>query len=94
MSILQTPQSSPTEAVLTILLHEITTISNNFILVLEDYHVIDSKAVNDAITFLLERLPPPMHLVITTCEDPSLPLTRLRVRNQLTELRAADLCFA
>jgi LuxR family transcriptional regulator, maltose regulon positive regulatory protein len=55
--------------------------------------VIDSKPVDEALTFLLEHLPPRMHLVIATREDPHLPLARLRARGQLTELRAADLRF-
>ena len=55
--------------------------------------MIDSKPVDNALTFLLEHLPPQMHLVIATREDPPLPLARLRARNQLTELRAADLRF-
>ena len=62
-------------------------------LVLDDYHAIDSKPVDETLTFLLEHLPPQMHLVITTREDPHLPLARLRARGQLTELRAADLRF-
>ena len=83
----------PTEAILTALLNEITTIPDHFVLVLDDYHVIDAKPVDEALTFLLEHLPPQMHLVITTREDPQLPLARLRARGQLTELRAADLRF-
>ena len=67
---------------------------DNFILVLDDYHVIDAKPVNDALAFLLEHLPQQMHLVIATREDPPLPLARLRARGQLTELRAADLRFS
>ena len=70
-----------------------STIPRTFILVLDDYHVIDSKPVDEALTFLLEHLPPQMHLVIATREDPHLPLARLRARGQLTELRAADLRF-
>ena len=62
-------------------------------LVIDDYHVIDSKAADEALAFLLNHLPPQMHLVIITREDPQLPLTRLRARGQLTELRAADLRF-
>ena len=93
LRVLQSPQPPPIESILTTLLNEITTIPDNFILVLDDYHLIDSKAVDNALTFLLEHLPPQMHLVITTREDPNLPLARLRVRNQLTELRAADLRF-
>ena len=90
---LQSPQPPPIESILTALLNEITTISHNFILVLDDYHIIDSKPVDSAIAFLLEHLPPQMHLVVTTREDPPLPLARLRARGQLTELRAADLRF-
>ena len=89
----QSPQPPPIESILTALLNEITTIPDHFILVLDDYHVIDSKPVDNALTFLLEHLPPQMHLVIATREDPPLPLARLRARGQLTELRAADLRF-
>jgi len=90
---LQSPQPPPIESILTALLNEITTIPDHFILVLDDYHLIDAKPVDNALTFLLEHLPPQMHLVIATREDPHLPLARLRARSQLTELRAADLRF-
>ena len=90
---IQSPQPPPIEAVLTALLNEINTIPEDFVLVLDDYHAIDAKPVDDTLTFLLEHLPSQMHLVITTREDPRLPLARLRARGQLTELRAADLRF-
>ena len=93
LGVLQSPQPPTIESILIALLNEITTIPDNFVLVLDDYHVIDSKPVDEALTFLLEHLPPHMHLVIATREDPHLPLTRLRARGQLTELRAADLRF-
>jgi LuxR family maltose regulon positive regulatory protein len=93
LAILESPQPLPIESILTTLLNEITTIPDYFVLVLDDYHVLDSKPVDEALTFLLEHLPPQMHLVITTREDPHLPLARLRARGQLTELRAADLRF-
>ena len=93
LGVLQSPQPPSIESILTTLLNEIATIPDNFILVLDDYHVIDAKPVDDALTFLLEHLPPQMHLVIATREDPHLPLARLRARGQLTELRAADLRF-
>jgi LuxR family maltose regulon positive regulatory protein len=93
MALLQSPQPPPTESILTTLLNEITAIPHNFILVLDDYHVIDSKPVDQALTFLLKHLPSQMHLVITTREDPHLPLAQLRARGQITELRAADLRF-
>ena len=90
---LQSPQPPSIESILTALLNEIAAIPNNFILVLDDYHAIDSNLVDQALIFLLEHLPPQMHLVIATREDPDLPLARLRARGQLTELRAADLRF-
>jgi LuxR family maltose regulon positive regulatory protein len=90
---LQSPQPPPIESILTALLNEITTLPDHFILVLDDYHLIDAKPVDEALTFLLEHLPPQMHLVLVSREDPSLPLARLRARGQLTELRTADLRF-
>ncbi|RPI30626.1 MAG: LuxR family transcriptional regulator, partial [Chloroflexota bacterium] len=93
LAVLQSPQPPSNESILTTLLNEIATISDSFILVLDDYHVIDSEPIDLALTFLLEHLPPQMHLVLTTREDPSLPLARLRARGQLTELRAAKLRF-
>jgi LuxR family maltose regulon positive regulatory protein len=93
LGMLQSPQPPPTEAVLTALLNEITTLPHGFVLVLDDYHVVDSEPVDQALAFLLEHLPPQIHLVIATREDPALPLARWRARGQLTELRAADLRF-
>lgn len=93
LAILQSPQPPPSESILTTLLNDIATISDRFILVLDDYHVIDSQPLDQALAFLVEHQPPQMHLVIATREDPHLPLARLRVRGQLTELRAADLRF-
>ena len=90
---LQSPQPPTTESVLTTLLNEITDIPGNIILVLDDYHLVDAAAIDDALAFLLEHLPPRMHLVIATREDPNLPLARLRARGQLMELRAEDLRF-
>lgn len=90
---LQTPQPPAIEALLTILLNEIANIPDSIIVVLDDYHLMDGEAVENALTFMVENLPPQLHLVITTREDPRLPLARLRARGQLTELRAADLRF-
>jgi len=78
---------------LTALLNDITTFPDHFVLVLDDYHVIDAQPVDIALAFLVEHLPSHMHLVIATREDPPLSLARLRARGQLTELRAADLRF-
>lgn len=63
------------------------------ILVLDDYHVIEAEEVHGALGWLLERLPPEFHLVMTTRVDPPLHLPRLRARGLLSELRAEDLRF-
>src|SRR5436309_6120806 len=93
LGVLQSSQPPPTDAMLTSLLNDLTTLPDDFVLVLDDYHVIDAKPVDAALTYLVEHLPPQMHLVIATREDPQLPLARLRARSHLTELRAADLRF-
>ena len=92
-SALETVQSPAFEPVIAALINDLDGLSHPFILILDDYHVIDSQVVDQALAFLVEHLPPQLHLVIATREDPSLPLARLRVRGQLTELRAADLRF-
>jgi LuxR family maltose regulon positive regulatory protein len=83
----------PTAALLTALLNELSAIPDRFVLVLDDYHVLDCQPIDEALTFVIDHLPPSMQLVITTREDPQLPLARLRARGQLTELRAAELRF-
>jgi len=93
LGVLHSPQPSPTASILTALLNDLTTISDHFVLVLDDYHVLDAKPIDHALTFLLDHLPPHMHLVIATREDPPLPLARLRVGGHLIELRAVDLRF-
>jgi LuxR family maltose regulon positive regulatory protein len=94
MDMLISPQPPPAESILTILLDELLPMQNDFTLVLDDYHIIDDSKVNDALAFLLEHLPARMHLLIATREDPPLPIARLRVMDQLTELRVADLRFS
>jgi LuxR family maltose regulon positive regulatory protein len=94
LGVLESTQPPPIESILTALLNEIITVPDGFALVLDDCHMIDAQPVEHALAFLLEHLPPQMHLVIATREDPHLPLARLRARGQLTELRAADLRFS
>jgi LuxR family maltose regulon positive regulatory protein len=83
----------PAPSVLAALVNEISTVPESFVLVLDDYHVIDATAVDLVLTFLLEHVPAQMHLVISTRQDPNLPLARLRAGGHLTEVRAADLRF-
>ncbi len=90
---LQSPQPPPPESVLTVLLNDIAATQDQFVLVLDDYHVVDSTVIDRAVAFLIDHLPPQMHLVIATREDPHLPLSRLRTGGQLTEMRAEGLRF-
>jgi LuxR family maltose regulon positive regulatory protein len=91
LPLLQPPQ--PSEAGLAALLNDLDAISDDVVLVLDDYHVIDAPDVQDGMAFLLEHLPPQIHLVIASRADPALPLGRLRGRGELVEIRAADLRF-
>jgi LuxR family maltose regulon positive regulatory protein len=83
----------PTELVLTTLLNDLAAAPGEVWLVLDDYHLVDSHDVRDGMTLLLERLPPHVHVVLSTRADPDLPLARWRVRGELVEIRAADLRF-
>ncbi len=89
-------QSSPlphSHTLLTLLINELTAISERFILVLDDYHTLETETIDQALTFFLDHMPPAMHLVLTSRVDPNLPLSRLRASGQLNELRSADLRF-
>ena len=79
LALLQSPPS-PTEAVLAALLNDLSAVPDDMVLVLDDYHVIESVDLQDGVAFLLEHLPPQIHLVIATRADPALPLARLRAR--------------
>jgi len=92
-NLLEAHQPPAIESLLTPLLNEIATLPRDFVLVLDDYHVLDNTEIDSALAFLIDNQPSQMHLVITTREDPRLPLARLRARRQLMELRAADLRF-
>jgi LuxR family transcriptional regulator, maltose regulon positive regulatory protein len=93
MALLRSPKPPLMEAILTPLLNAIGTMSAEAALILDDYHLITTPAIHTAIAFLLDHLPAQLHLIMLTRADPPLPLTRLRMRGELTELRAADLRF-
>ena len=92
LALLQEAQPAPVRLLLTTLINELDT-STDLFLVLDDYHVIDSREVQEGIGFLLDHLPPRFHLVIVGRADPALPLASLRARGELVEVRAADLRF-
>lgn len=87
----QVPQSS---ALLTILVNEIAEIDKEFVLVLDDSHSIDNQSVLDAVSYMLDNIPPGMHMVMVGRVEPSVPVSRLRVAGQLLEVRSDDLRFS
>jgi LuxR family maltose regulon positive regulatory protein len=92
LALLQSAQT-PIETVLATLLNELNAVPDEILLVLDDYHLVDGPDVEAGVVFLLEHLPPHVHLVISSRADPALPLARLRARGELVEVRAADLRF-
>ena len=90
--LLEAPQPS-IEAALAALLNDLQAVADEVVLVLDDYHVVESGEIHEAVTFLVEHLPPHVHLVIATRADPPLPLAALRAGGDLFEIRAADLRF-
>jgi LuxR family maltose regulon positive regulatory protein len=94
LALLSSPQPAPAEIVLAQLANDLLSLeAAAFALVLDDYHVVTAEPIHRALLFLLEHLPPHMHLILATRADPPLHLARLRARGQLTEVRAADLRF-
>ncbi len=93
LAMLRSPQPPSLESIVVTIVNEFSSLKDNFILVLDDYHIIDAKPVDRALSYLLSNLPSQLHLVISTREDPNLPLAGLRAQRQLTELRAEDLRF-
>jgi LuxR family maltose regulon positive regulatory protein len=93
LALLQSLQVPPITSILTTLINDITAFPDELAIVLDDYHIIESQPIHEALTFLIAHLPVNMHLVITTRIDPPLTLARLRARDMLTEIRANDLRF-
>jgi LuxR family transcriptional regulator, maltose regulon positive regulatory protein len=93
LALLQTPQPFADDRIPTILINDIDRSDADLVLVLDDYHSIQNQTIHSALSFLLDHLPDNLHLVISTRVDPPWPLARLRARNQLVEIRAADLRF-
>ncbi len=93
LALLQAAPPAPITTVLTTLLNDLGGLGHDIVLVLDDYHVVDAAEVQEGMVFLLDHVPPRLHLVIAGRADPALPLARLRARGELVEVRAADLRF-
>ena len=93
LALLEAGGATPTEAVLVSLINDLDVLTGPAVVALDDYHVIEGAPVHETVTFLLDNLPPQVTLAMTTRADPPLPLSRLRARGELVEVRAADLRF-
>jgi LuxR family transcriptional regulator, maltose regulon positive regulatory protein len=93
LAALRSPEPPQIEAVLGTLINELADLPGEVAIILDDYHAIDSESVHRIVSFLLEHLPEGMHLLISSRVDPPLPLSRLRARDQITELNVAELSF-
>jgi len=93
-AMMQGTQNPTDDSILSVLVNELSIVSQDFLLVLEDYHVIELREIHQLMVFLLEHLPSKMHMVIITRSDPPFPLARLRARGDLSEIRAKDLRFS
>ncbi len=93
LPMLRSPQPPSFESIVTTIVNEISSLKESFILVLDDYHILDSQPVDKLLNYLLANMPSQLHLVICSREDPNLPLAGLRAQRQLIELRAEDLRF-
>lgn len=91
--LLREPQPPPIRSILEILLNELSAIADPVVLVIDDYHLVNARDIHEGFAFLLNHLPPQVHVVIVTRADPGFPLARLRARGELEEIRAADLRF-
>jgi len=94
MRLLNSPNSPSVESITSLLINEIININQNFLLVLDDFHLIKSNEVFRLVSYLLEHIPVNIHIVILTRSDPSLSVPRLRSQHQLVELRSSDLSFS
>ncbi len=94
LAMLAAPQGPPFESVLTVLINEINTRKEPVVLVLDDYHHIHVPQIHQQLNFLTEHQPDCLHTVILSREDPPLPLSRLRARRQVVEVRQAELRFS
>jgi LuxR family maltose regulon positive regulatory protein len=88
-------QTSPSalQAVVAMLLNDLAALSDDLVLVLDDYHAVESIEVQESMLFLVENIPAQLHLVVASRADPPWPLAGLRARGDLVEIRTADLRF-
>ena len=91
LALLKSTQPFTSALLLSPLLNDLSTIEDDCVLVLDDYHNIENQSVHESMAYLLDHLPPKLHIILASRSDPPLPLSRLRARDQLLEIRQVDL---
>lgn len=94
LELLRSPQPPEVESIVDLLVNEIVDIKKDFILVLDDFHLINNTEIFNLLVYLLDHVPSTIHVAILTRSDPSLAIARLRSQHQLLEFRSSDLCFS
>ena len=94
LELLKSPNTPNTESIINLLINEIIQIRKDFLLVLDDFHLINNKDISKLVGYFLEHIPDNIHIVISTRSDPNLSIAKLRSQNHLIELRSTDLCFS
>ena len=94
LALLHSPQPALLTSALTALINELAALAQNTALILDDYHLIREQAIHESLQFMLDHLPPCLHLLLASRADPQLPLARLRARGQVVEIRETDLCLS
>jgi LuxR family transcriptional regulator, maltose regulon positive regulatory protein len=94
LKLIKSPNEPNPVSITGLLINDILKINQDFLLVLDDFHLISNHEIIKLVAFLLERIPDNIHIVISTRSDPTLPVARLRSQNQLVELRSSDLSFS
>jgi LuxR family maltose regulon positive regulatory protein len=96
LQMLGLPQVPSIKPLIVDLINEIASVeptAQPYVIVLDDYHLIEEPAIHKDLTFLIEHLPSQLRLIISTRADPPLPLAKMRARGQLSEFRAQDIRF-
>lgn len=94
ITLLNSPNKPPNQSVVSLLINDLLQIKLNFLLVLDDFQLITNRDILELVTFLLERIPANIHIVILSRSDPAISISKLRSQHQLIELRSSDLGFS
>ncbi len=94
LKLLKSPNYTGYESIINLMINDIINIKKDFLLVLDDFHLINNKDIYNLVSYLIENIPENIHIVLSTRSDPNLPVAKLRSQHQMVELRSSDLSFS